>query len=296
MAYTTDFNLAELPSGAVDWVAAFNDLVGKIEAGRTLQKIAVATITKYQCWYVDVNGKAAVASGTTDVVGIWQSTSTTPAATGYGQIWGTMTYGSWAWTPGIFLYSGASGALTATPSTTGRRIAYALTATKILILSNFMSTYTASKAMVTDASGNVAVSATTATQLGYVADLTSLAQAQIDTKAPIASPAFTGLVKLPFQELTASGAITSNVLGLNHATVAIAATLAAPAAGEPLFIIDTSASGTAAHTVRLTAGTFDGTNNTATLNAPDEALYCIGVSATRFQIMLNVGAVGLSST
>lgn len=112
----------------------------------------------------------------------------------------------------------------------------------------------------------------------------------------IVAPTFSGFVKLPFQELTASGAITSNIVGLNHASVAIAATLAAPVAGRLLFIVDTSASGTAAHTVRLAAGTFDGTNNTATLNAPNEALYCIGVSATRFQIILNVNAVGLSST
>lgn len=163
-----------------------------------------------------------------------------------------------------------------------------------------LSSETASTIASFDASKNIK-SLATATypsleELAYVKGVTSAVQTQMDTKAPLAAPVFTGLVKLPFQELTASGAITSNVLGLNHATVAIAATLAAPVAGEPLFVVDTSASGTAAHTVRLTAGTFDGTNNTATLNAPDEALYCIGVSATRFQIILNVGAVGLSST
>lgn len=155
---------------------------------------------------------------------------------------------------------------------------------------------TASRAIVSNGSGVLAAATTTSTEIGYVNGVTSAIQTQMNTKAPLASPTFTGLVKLPFQELTASGAITSNVLGLNHATVAIAATLAAPVAGEPLDLINTSASGTAAHTVRLTAGTFDGTNNTATLNAPDEALYCMGVSATRFQIKLNVGAVGLSST
>lgn len=163
-----------------------------------------------------------------------------------------------------------------------------------------LSSETASTVASFDASKNVKSLALTTypslTELSYVKGVTSAVQTQMDLKSPLAAPTFTGLVKLPFQELTASGAITSNILGLNHATVVIAATLAAPVAGEPLFIIDTSATGTAAHTVRLTSGTFDGTNNTATLNALDEALYCIGVSATRFQIILNVGSVALSST
>jgi hypothetical protein len=103
---------------------------------------------------------------------------------------------------------------------------------------------------------------------------------------------------LPSQELTASGAITLNngVVKLNHASVIIAATLDAPNEGDELKIINTSASGTAAHTVTTAAGvTFDGTNNTATLNAPGEALHIIALSATRWFIMVNVGSVALSS-
>ena len=192
MTYTTDYNFAKLPAGAVDWITLINDMMDKVEAGGTLSKVAAATIAQYQCFHIDSAGKAAISSALTDVVGIWQSTSTVTDATGFGQISRTMTNGGWAWTPGTFLYSGASGALTSTPSTTGRRIAYALTATKILILSNFMSTYTASRAMVTDASGNVGVSAVTAAELGYVAGVTSAIQAQLDLKAPKASPAFTG--------------------------------------------------------------------------------------------------------
>lgn len=97
---------------------------------------------------------------------------------------------------------------------------------------------------------------------------------------------------------TASGAITikSGLVTLAHATVVIAATLAAPTAGDELIIVNTSASGTAAHTVTLPAGvTWDGTNNTATLNAPDEALHVIAVSATRWYIIDNIGSVGLST-
>jgi len=99
-----------------------------------------------------------------------------------------------------------------------------------------------------------------------------------------------------FQELTVSGAIKANLVGLNHTTVIIAATLPAPVAGQICFIVDTSASGTAAHTVTVPSGvTFDGTNNTATLNAPNEALYLVAVSTTRWQIILNVGSVALST-
>lgn len=101
------------------------------------------------------------------------------------------------------------------------------------------------------------------------------------------------------QILTATGAITVGRYGLvqlNHATVVIAATLAAPTEGDDLIIVDNSASGTAAHTVTLPAGvTFDGTNNTATLNAPGEALHLVALSATRWFIMENIGSVAFSN-
>lgn len=101
------------------------------------------------------------------------------------------------------------------------------------------------------------------------------------------------------QALTASGAITVGKHGLvtlAHATVIIAATLAAPAAGYDLVITNTSASGTVAHTVTLPAGvTWDGTNNTATLDAAGEALHVVAVSATRWLIIDNIGSVGLST-
>lgn len=101
------------------------------------------------------------------------------------------------------------------------------------------------------------------------------------------------------QALTASGAITvgrHGLVTLAHATVIIEATLAAPTAGDDLIIVNTSASGTVAHTVTAAAGvTFDGTNNTATLDAPEEALHLVAVSATRWKIMENIGSVALSN-
>lgn len=98
------------------------------------------------------------------------------------------------------------------------------------------------------------------------------------------------------QALTATGAVSADtkILELNHATVVIAATMDA-ADHQGLFIVrDTSASGTAAHTVTLTNGTWDGTNTIATLNAPGEALTVFFDSAGRGQIIENTGAVALS--
>jgi hypothetical protein len=101
------------------------------------------------------------------------------------------------------------------------------------------------------------------------------------------------------QELTASGAVLEYVqsLELNHATVAVAATLADPRKHAGLFIVkDTSASGTAAHTLTLADPyTFDGTNEIATLNAPDEALVVYFDTAGGCTIIANVGDVALST-
>lgn len=99
------------------------------------------------------------------------------------------------------------------------------------------------------------------------------------------------------EELTESGAVTPGVsiLELNHATVVIAATIADASAHAGLFIIkDTSASGTAAHTVTLTSGTFDGTNTVATLNAPAEQLIVYFDDSGNGVIVQNTGSVALS--
>jgi cytoskeletal protein CcmA (bactofilin family) len=108
-----------------------------------------------------------------------------------------------------------------------------------------------------------------------------------------------GEVTLAVQTLTATGNVTiaAGLLLLSHASTIIAATItAAPAPGQLLIIANTSASGTIAHTVTLPDGvTFDGTNDTATLNAPGEALVLVAVSVTRYLILLNIGSVGLSN-
>jgi hypothetical protein len=56
---------------------------------------------------------------------------------------------------------------------------------------------TASRALVSSAGGGVAASSVTSTELGYLAGIDSNVQDQIDLKAPLASPTFTGNVTMP---------------------------------------------------------------------------------------------------
>ncbi len=94
---------------------------------------------------------------------------------------------------------------------------------------------------------------------------------------------------------TATGTVGIQSLELNHISVVIAATLADSTNHEGMFIVkNTSASGTEAHTLTLTAGTFDGTNTIATMNAPDESLMVYFDSAGDGTIIENVGGVVLS--
>ena len=106
-----------------------------------------------------------------------------------------------------------------------------------------------------------------------------------------------GLANPTWVELTASAAINPTVetVELNHASVVIAATLdCTTVRNKTLVIKDTSATGTAAHTVTLTGGTFNGTATIATLNARDDMLVVHFDSAGRGQVIANVGAVALS--
>ena len=100
------------------------------------------------------------------------------------------------------------------------------------------------------------------------------------------------------QTLTASGAVTAGIQYLNvaHATVVIAATIASAVNHAGIFVItNTSASGTAAHTVTLTAGTFNAAGNTiATLNAAGEQLVTLFSTAGVGCTLENTGAVAMS--
>jgi hypothetical protein len=64
---------------------------------------------------------------------------------------------------------------------------------------------TASRALATDSSSNLAVSAVTSTELGYLSGVTSAIQTQMNTKAPSISPSFT----TPVLGTPASGVLTN---------------------------------------------------------------------------------------
>lgn len=124
-------------------------------------------------------------------------------------------------------------------------------------------------------------------------------KAYVDAGIPVAFAAYMAGVINPNGEVFAPAVVTvsgveptASFIQLNHATVAIELT-AMPTAGRFLVITQADA-GTVGHTVTLSPGTFDGTNDVATFNAPGETLVLFGLSNTRYAIVLNLGAVGLS--
>lgn len=151
-------------------------------------------------------------------------------------------------------------------------------------------TVVASKAVIANSASNIGVVKATALHIGASGSETQVnaTAAEINNAADVSARV---------QILTASGAITAGVqsVELDHASVAVVTTIANAANHAGLFVVkDTSATGTAAHTLTLTAGTFNGTNNVATLNARDECLVVYFDSTGRGTIVVNVGAVALS--
>ena len=101
-----------------------------------------------------------------------------------------------------------------------------------------------------------------------------------------------GLVFAP-EGVTESGVMpTASFIQLDSAAAALAMTFE-PVAGR-LLVITQKDAGTQGHTVTLGPGTYDGTNEIATFDAAGETLVLMGLSNTRFAIILNLGAVALS--
>ena len=59
------------------------------------------------------------------------------------------------------------------------------------------SNLTANRALISNGSGKIAASSVTSTQLGYVSGVTSAIQTQLNNKAALNSPTFTGTPKAP---------------------------------------------------------------------------------------------------
>lgn len=133
----------------------------------------------------------------------------------------------------------------------------------------------------------------------YVSEDGVLAQSGVPITATAAEINSAANVSGRVQEVTATagGTIAEGVqsVELNHGSVIAAATIADATNHQGLLVVkDTSASGTAAHTLTLTSGTFNGTNNVATLNAPNECLVVYIDSAGNGTIVENVDSVALS--
>ncbi len=140
---------------------------------------------------------------------------------------------------------------------------------------------TASRALASDASGKVAVSTVTSTELGYLSGVTSAIQTQLTAKANTASPTFTGTVGLPAATVAdsvtttadndgtiSSGTYTPTPVGGNMKRIVNggAFTLAAPSAsGDYTLVVQiTNTAGAGAITLsgfnRTTGNPFTTTN------------------------------------
>jgi hypothetical protein len=97
---------------------------------------------------------------------------------------------------------------------------------------------------------------------------------------------------------TSPAAIPATVrcVELNHGSTAIEKTIAdlTVYANQFITLRNTSATGTAAHTITVTTGTLNGTNKVATLDAPKDALVIWVDSAGNGTVVVNVGSVGFS--
>src|SRR3989338_11350971 len=131
---------------------------------------------------------------------------------------------------------------------------------------------TPSEILITDASKNL-VSAAVATypslaELAYVKGVTSAIQTQMDLKAPLASPTFTGAVTIPTPFTLGATSVTSTGTQLNYLNAATGTTgttntnlvfstspvLTTPALGTPSALVLTNATGLP--TASILAGTF----------------------------------------
>jgi hypothetical protein len=123
-----------------------------------------------------------------------------------------------------------------------------------------------SKAAVTDGSGFlVGHASTTATEIGYVNGVTSAIQTQINTKAPAASPTFTGTVTTP---LTTAGPVITDGSGVLSSEATLAKTRGGT--GQSNASLTFPSSGTVQATTPNNHGVLvSGAGATATVVAPN---------------------------
>jgi len=150
MSYSPNYNLPYLPTGAVDWVAVINDIVAKVEAGRTMKVTAGENIAQYNAVAIPTvaAGKVFKADYTMKFFGIAKDAIALDAEgyiyTGVGN---EVTIGAHGFAVGNPVYvSAVAGSLTENaPRADAVPVAFANTATSIVILR--IDTYPAASAL-----------------------------------------------------------------------------------------------------------------------------------------------------
>lgn len=180
-------------SGAWSAAQSITDIVVYKQAD--LSAIVYAKVTSYYAY--DLSYQTFQATPT------YTGTAVTPTGT---QIWAMSTApklavdqsgiisGSGASLTGITVSQVSGAAPIASPTFTG-----VVTAPNVTV-----SSLTASRALVTGTSGALSVSAVTTTELGYLSGVTSAIQTQLNSKAPIANPTFTGAITAPSADIQGS--------------------------------------------------------------------------------------------
>lgn len=135
---------------------------------------------------------------------------------------------------------------------------------------------TISRALISNGSGFITVSPTTATEIGFVNGVTSAIQTQINTKAPSANPTFTGTINTP---LTASRVVkTDGSSNLTTGQVNLAST------NEVTGILPVTNGGTGLTTKQMTTGSYTGNGTTQSI--------AHGLGATPDFVIISVNSNG----
>lgn len=137
-------------------------------------------------------------------------------------------------TDGTTVYTNAP-----TPPTTDNSEQIATTAwvRQVAALKDLSNTgLTANRALITNGSGKVAVSAVTSTELGYLDGVTSAIQTQLNAKANLASPAFSGSPTAPTQAVSDNSTKISTTNWFNQKVQVVSTLPASPNSNIYYFI------------------------------------------------------------